>query len=89
MKFSEAMLKGFEKVNGRQAFNGQLLAKDGSVCINGAANLAYTGDATTWAEETLRACGAFADVWGEAPDLLNNNGLDWTEIYGMAVAAGL
>jgi hypothetical protein len=90
MKYSEAMLKGFEKVEGRQCkdalYEGDSPRRPVSVCVNGAVALGMSGSAwnvpTRWSRK-------FEEAWGERPLMLNNAGLDWTELYGMARAAGL
>jgi hypothetical protein len=102
MKFSEAVLKGFEKVNGRQCRDTLARDKNGtphypwdddpqtkpySVCVNGAINLAETGDAMKFGR--LADGVRFHRVWGVSPIELNNAGMSWEHIYGMAVAAGL
>lgn len=94
MKFSEAMLKGFRKVNGHQFFGGYYADRPGgfprSVCVLGAANLGAYGD--PWSYPFHTGCGAvdrFANAWGLKPQDLNDEGMPWEHIYGMAVAAGL
>lgn len=102
MKYSEAMLKGFKKVGGRQCKNelsrnerGRVLV-DGfaphSVCVNGAVLLAVEGRAG-WGVEGERVItdggNGFYSAWEVDPVDLNNEGMPWEHIYGMAVAAGL
>lgn len=91
MKYSEAMLKGFEMVDGRQCkyLLGDSFTKPTRVCVNGAVNLAVRGDPYKWAAGSNRASERFEKAWGIRPAFANNEGLHWTEIYGMAVAAGL
>lgn len=89
MKYSEAMLKGFEMVGGRQCT--MAFAKDASgrriygpaphphsVCAHGAAMLALHGDANfdQWADTP--ATRAFHEAYGlRVVDA--NNGADWDD----------
>ena len=89
MKYSEAMLKGFKKVGGRQCRGDfEKLDRTGRVrscCAIGAVRLG----------SGYMACigGNFADAfrkaWRVDPADLNDEGMNWPDIYGMAVAAGL
>lgn len=91
MKFSEAMLKGYEMVGGRQCKNvfhrGNPFDPD-SVCVLGAVSLGDHGNALGghigWSFSA-----AFKCKWGVYPANLNDEGMPWEHIYGMAVAAGL
>ena len=92
MKFSEAMLKGYEKVGGKQWHRGYCPIKDSMraptrVCVLGAINLAEYGNVS--GSSGWNFAKAFYRQWGVLPEELNDEGLHWTEIYGMAVAAGL
>lgn len=103
MKYSAAILKGFKAVDGRQCKNE--LARDErgrpaqgathphSVCVQGAALLATVGRAD-WdygpADNLVDgASDRFETVWGIHPVDLNNGGMPWEHIYGMAKAVGL
>lgn len=91
MKYSDAMLKGFKKVNGRNCRH--VLAEGGdreptALCVNGAANYGRNGSPYSFTGLS-RAHTQFMKAWGFMPHVLNNNGLPWEEIYGMARAAGL
>jgi hypothetical protein len=98
MKFSEAMLRGYEKINGAQFFGGSYIP-DGAdplnpprACVLGAVNLGKYGraDVVYGADPAISdACERFEAVWGELPQELNDNLMPWEEIYGMSVAAGL
>jgi hypothetical protein len=89
MKFSEAMLKGFEQVNGRQCkydFALPVMGKPEAFCVLGAVSagrgaLGYS----FWYADTDK----FVRAWGVRPNALNDQGMPWEHIYGMAVAAGL
>lgn len=83
MKFSEAMLKGFAEVDGRQC-TGAYSRRDAkgrlARCAIGAAC------AGGWSAST----GGFIAAWGVSVYEANDEeGLPWEHIYGMAVAAGL
>lgn len=92
MKFSEAMLKGYEMVGGKQYRGdyyptGDCCSAPTQVCVLGAVNLGDHGDA-------LGAAGwefsnRFYNAWGVRATSLNDMGMPWEHIYGMAVAAGL
>jgi len=93
MKFSEAILRGFEMVGGKQCKGYYCPREDdprkpGAVCVLGARNLCLTGDAT---EEPGRFTDPdsddFCDAWGIHPSTLNDEGMPWEHIYGMARAA--
>jgi hypothetical protein len=89
VKFSEAMLKGFEMVGGRQTKGQFCIGKPSSpraVCVHGAASLAVTGWADDWHYLPFER---FCQVWGMTPLDANDIGLPWEHIYGMAVAAGV
>lgn len=103
-KFSEAMLCGFEKVDGRQWFGDYCPRTDkgespASVCVLGAVNLCLRGNARR--ASIIRAnradplsdtqfASAFREAWGMCPDDLNDDDqMPWEHIYGMAKAAGL
>jgi hypothetical protein len=90
MKFSEMMLAGYAKVEGRQTRGtawrdayGHPTADTSrarSACVIGAINLGGGG------------CGfnsALDRAWGVSAVSLNDDGMPWEHIYGMAVAAGL
>lgn len=95
MKFSTAMLKGYKKVGGKQcAKNYQ---RGDAVCAHGAANLAVFGKADLTREphgidafptfsEEMRA---FRNAWDIDVVDLNDEGMPWEHIYGMARAAGV
>lgn len=88
MKFSEAMLKGFEKVDGRQCRGAFFSSCDGKIsyCVLGAVTAGHNSkNFHMWPEDA----GRFSDAWGFAPSALNDQGMPWEHIYGMAVAAGL
>lgn len=83
MKFSEAMLKGFEMVGGKQCrgtyTEWDIYLRPVAHCALGAAI------AGGWK-------GADAGVqraWGICVAELNDKGMPWEHIYGMAVAADL
>lgn len=85
MKFSTAMLRGFEKVEGHQLNNGRIyddIDAPKAACAIGAARLGGYPD-------TSSPLG-FLDVWNVGVHELNDDEkLPWEHIYGMAVAAGL
>lgn len=94
MKFSEAMLKGFEKVDGRQCV-GKMRTRDADGCINafcavGAALDTEKGQEDLLAQEAfLMAHAAMKYAWGFGPMELNDShNLPWEHIYGMARAVG-
>lgn len=83
MKYSEAMLKGFEIVGGRQCREVYVQTNDAgkpvAYCVNGAAMaVGYSGSTYL-----------FYETWGCLPHVLNDQGMPWEHLYGMAVAAGL
>lgn len=97
MKYSEAILDGFKAVGGRQCRKHYYPpgerdpTKPTAVCILGALNLGSCGSAyrnyhngpgNVFAE-------AFERAWGFPPQELNDDGMAWEDLYGMAVAAGL
>ncbi len=98
-KFSEAILCGYAKVNGRQHIGGYSNNASGAalaVCVLGAGNLCLSGD--VWrTDASSRFEKAFTRAWGFNPAALNDGRLSsgisepirWEHIYGMAVAAGL
>lgn len=90
MKYSEAMLEGFKKVDGKQCRGLFVKMRNGKViacCVLGAI-YEGRGDDTTVGARTFEA--AFEREWGVSPVELNDKNLmDWRDIYGMAVAAGL
>jgi hypothetical protein len=90
MKYSEAMLKGFEMVGGKQCKDEFYLGSKETptaICALGAINLGADGNAaSTYPHDFVRR---FTEVWGEDPQFLNDGGMPWEHIYGMAVAAGL
>lgn len=63
MKYSEAMLKGFEMAGFRKARHTRQ-ADNGSVCALGAAALALKGSAHAMPNEEDRARIAFLDAYG-------------------------
>lgn len=100
MKFSDAMLKGFEKVNGRVCRNsdyqeGSSLIPE-SVCAMGAGFLGMYGRADA-ACRSRRAYKIQSDVaekfiaaWGIDIRTLNDmDDMPAEHLYGMTVAAGL
>ena len=99
MKFSEAMLKGYQKVGGRQCrdhyYVGGSNKNPQAVCVNGAISLARCGvaepnDISPLKHRLQNWDSAFVGAWGIHPQELNDdNKLPWEHIYGMAVAAGL
>lgn len=85
MKFSEAMLRGFETVDGRQCKGNYVRERNGKAyayCVMGAV---YAVDFTPRMKDKDR----FYEVWGYTAMSLNDKGMPWEHIYGMAVAAGL
>lgn len=93
MKFSEAMLKGFEQVGGRQC---RYVYREGSVteprtvCALGAYFLgAYGAAECASLDEQDDITGQFKKAWGIFIQEANDMGLPWEHIYGMAVVAGL
>lgn len=97
MKYSEAILKGFQRVGGRQYthvyFYGADPANPIAACVLGALHLGLSGSARPMSQaaynERDRFREAFAEAWGEVPDVLNDLGMPWEDLYGMSVAAGL
>jgi hypothetical protein len=93
-KFSTAILCGFKKVDGRQYFKDYCdrrhddPTRPRAVCVLGARNLCVNGNATNTTGMVPQSM-AFFDAWGEYPDELNDDGMPWEHIYGMARAAGL
>ena len=88
MKFSNAMLKGFAEVNGKQCKGSYSRGPFGNrtaYCAMGAA-YAGSGGKTPFPESSL---AKFFEQWGTTPISLNDDGMPWEHIYGMAVAAGL
>ena len=85
MKVSEAILRGFEKVNGNQIrytfFEHDRHGRVVGCCVMGAASLGGAGG--------QRFGRPFREAWGIHPTALNDRGMPWEHIYGMAVAAGL
>jgi hypothetical protein len=95
-KFSDAMLKGFAATNGKQCKDELFLGdprKPSRVCVNGAVCFGLTGTANFWVgsagDELIRWSRSFAVAYGAAPHELNNEGMPWEHLYGMARAAGL
>lgn len=94
MKYSKAMLKGYETNEGRQCAH-VLRDDSGAMCVHGAINMGQHGHAEyNYGDEVerdkrLAFMEKFEEVWGDRPHTLNNAGLDWMDIYGMARAAGL
>lgn len=98
-KFSDLMLCGFQKVGGRQHFGAYCPLTDNpahpsAVCVRGAANLCDFGQADPGAstdhyERDRARVWAFYCAWDVNPHELNDEGMEWEHIYGMAVAAGL
>lgn len=94
MTYSEAMLDGFTKVGGKQHkrtyYGGADPSNPASVCVMGAINLSLTGAAYTSDYEMRdRFYDRFERAWGIPPTELNDEGMPWEHLYGMAVAAGL
>lgn len=89
-KLSAAILCGYKLVDGKQHF-GDYANKDGSaVCVLGAVNLCLTGDPRKEYVGPLAADqDRFRKAWGDWAEDLNDEGMPWEHIYGMAVAAGL
>lgn len=95
-KFSDAILCGFKKVGGKQR---QFLFCTGdpkrptACCVRGAANLCEFGSAVPEGNAQLERdwsrINDFYGAWGLSPDSLNDEGMPWEHIYGMARAAGL
>ena len=91
-KFSSAILCGFKEVGGRQQLG---TFSDGAsdarcpraVCVLGAISLCLNGDAESMGYGDFPQL--FADAWGIAPQDLNDEGMPWEHLYGMARAAGL
>ena len=92
LKLSSAILCGFKKVDGKQYF-GDFCAgephKPSAVCVVGAVNLCLTGNARNQSEMPLEEFDKFEEAWGERAYKLNDEGMPWEHIYGMAKAAGL
>lgn len=100
MKFSDAMLKGYMKVGGKQFTEGGSSvvgsaryfpkgddpARPSCVCAVGAANLGF-GRAANKDGDCEGA--SFHRHWGVDVADLSDEGMPWEHIYGMAVAAGL
>lgn len=85
MKYSEAMLKGFEQVNGRQCKEAMHeINCHGMVVAHCALGAIEAGG-----REDGGFVAVFYDAWGVAPHHINDEGMPWEHIYGMSVAAGL
>jgi hypothetical protein len=95
MKLSEAILKGYERVGGRQCkhayYENGTPSRPEAVCVMGAVSLALSGNAAGDVVNPFAHKGvqAFVVAWDMAPSALNDEGMPWEHIYGMAVAAGL
>lgn len=87
MKFSEAMLKGFQMVDGKQ-IKGSYFKFDGrdviGCCAMGAVSLGSNRRLSRVDFDRNFQC-----AWGLPSDVINDEGMPWEHIYGMAVAAGL
>jgi hypothetical protein len=98
MKFSEAILCGYEKVNGRQHIGGYSNCAEKpeelALCVLGAGSLCLIGQARM-TSDSLAFEEAFEKAWGFNPAALNDGRMEgtepmpWEHIYGMAVAADL
>ena len=95
MRFSAAMLKGFEMVGGRQHF-GDYCAGDPTrpvaVCAVGAAYLARHGNARKedyLPDSLVYNVDAFRRLWGMDVAEANDLRLPWEHVYAMARAAGI
>jgi hypothetical protein len=88
MKFSEAILKGYEKVNGRQCRgNYARLDRDGNPVAHCVIGAMYSGDP---GDAHMHERGRFEEAWGfSAMGLNDEERMPWEHIYGMARAAGL
>lgn len=97
MKISEAMLKGYKKVGGQQSRGRYFLGTDErrptAVCASGAILLGATGKASPDDApinvSLIPQYDSFTNEWGFHISHLNEDGMPWEHIYGMAVAAGL
>lgn len=88
MKFSEAMLKGFEKVGGRQCRGYMEVRHRGRVTAHCAVGAAVRGGMTQCEAESSN--GAMRRAWGPSAIFLNDvERMPWEHIYGMARAVGL
>lgn len=86
MKFSEAILKGFEQVNGRQCHGRASEWIDGKPF----AYCCFTAASVGSIENLDRALREFKRAWGIGVITLNDDyNMPWEHVYGMAVAAGL
>jgi hypothetical protein len=97
MKASEAMLMGFARTDGRQCgttyYSGGSMSAPRTVCVLGAINLARCGCAVPAGlhsyDQQDRFSQTFEKAWGIPPQDLNDAGMPWEHLYGMAVAADL
>lgn len=102
MKYSAAMLNGYKLIGGKGQVDHHWRTKDGdryssgptpspngitAACVNGAALIGARVEA--WSAPHERWMAEFEKKWGIQPQQLNNEGLPWEHIYGMARAAGL
>lgn len=95
-KISDAMLEGFRRVGGSQIkgrhFQGSPVAPV-AVCASGAVLLGTFGcaepDTTDAHYELLPTFVHFQHEYGITISDLNDAGVPWEDIYGMAVAAGI
>jgi hypothetical protein len=92
VRLSEAILEGFKKVNGKQCkgvyYRGSFDVPR-AVCASGAVNLATLGHAYTSGRQSRRIrsqINAFHRAYGTNLVVLNDSGVDWRDIYGMAKA---
>lgn len=99
MKFSKAMLNGFEKVGGKHYRQreaepgygayfppGDDPMNPSSVCATGAANLGFGRAAN---DDGDYEGDSFEQFWGVCVSELSDEGMPWEHIYGMARAVGL
>jgi hypothetical protein len=94
MKYSEAMLKGFEMVDGKQLKKGFVAYRTDTntpvaACAAGAVQLGLTGKRTRTFSDASGFRFDFNRKWGVDPSVLNDEGMPWEHIYGMTRAAGL
>jgi len=94
MKFSEAVIKGYSdpRIQGRQCVKSLYRSKDGrhsdrpvgggSACVVGAAIL---GSRSDYGCDTM---GLWERTGVDAVEM-NNEGMDWRDIVGIAIAEGL
>ena len=88
MKFSEAMLRGYAKVGGKQCFGKEKRVVGGRILAYCPVGAAIRGGMSR--EDATANNFAMRHVWGDTVVMLNDHAtLPWEHIYGMAVAADL